>query len=201
MELLNITNDISSEIIIIYGLIGLVISLIVVVLLLDKKEKKKRVLLQTQELRLLDIRNSDEEDIEEFKKTEDIEVYEEVIVNEVNLKNETNQEEIGIETLNIDVDDDMYIEDDLEKTQAQLHLEALTNELKKAQETSIDKIAKFEEEQEENAIISYKELLKVCDKLYDSNDKVQYMDEGDEPITINQLRSKFSNPNKDIEVL
>ena len=219
------TNDVSSEILIIYGLIGLVIGLIVVVLYLDKKEKKRVNLVQTQELRLMDLRRANDEYIEEFKKTEEIvketsrviervqEVRQdrEMRNSNVNLTenasltdnvsfagNVTNED--MLEKINIKIDEDMYVEDDLEKTQAQLRLEALTNELKKVQEREIDKIARFEEEQEENAIISYKELLKVCDRLYDSNEKVQYMDEGDEPITISQLRNKFSS-NDQVEVL
>ena len=215
------TNDVSSEILIIYGLIGLVIGLIIVVLYLDKKEKKRVNLVQTQELRLMDLRRANDEYIEEFKKTEEIaketarviERVQEVrqdrqlraevvdLSGNVNSNSGNNmRQEDYLEKINIKIDEDMYVEDDLEKTQAQLRLEALTNELKKVQEREIDKIAKFEEEQEENAIISYKELLKVCDRLYDSNEKVQYMDEGDEPITISQLRNKFSSTEK-VEVL
>lgn len=202
------TNDVSSEILIIYGLIGLVIGLIIVVLYLDKKEKKRVNLVQTQELRLMDLRRANDEYIEEFKKTEEIvketaRVIERVqeVKQDRELRDRRDElQEDYVEKINIKIDEDMYVEDDLEKTQAQLHLEALTNELKKVQEREIDKITRFEEEQEENAIISYKELLKVCDRLYDSNEKVQYMDEGDEPITISQLRNKFSSSDQ-VEVL
>ena len=153
------TNDVSSEILIIYGLIGLVIGLIVVVLYLDKKEKKRVNLVQTQELRLMDLRRANDEYIEEFKKTEEIvketsrviervqEVRQdrEMRNSNVNLTenasltdnvsfagNVTNED--MLEKINIKIDEDMYVEDDLEKTQAQLRLEALTNELKKVQE-------------------------------------------------------------------
>lgn len=202
------TNDVSSEILIIYGLIGLVIGLIIVVLYLDKKEKKRVNLVQTQELRLMDLRRANDEYIEEFKKTEEIvretaRVIERVqeVKQDRELRDRRDElQEDYVEKINIKIDEDMYVEDDLEKTQAQLRIEALANELKKVQEREIDKITRFEEEQEENAIISYKELLKVCDRLYDSNEKVQYMDEGDEPITISQLRNKFSSSDQ-VEVL
>jgi len=197
MKFLNFTNDISSEILLIYALIALVVGLIFIIMYLDKKEKKRVTLAKTQELRLMDLRRSDDNYIEEYKRVEEIE--------EVKEKPITHKEEmvqvIKEEICEIEIDEDMYIEDDLEKTQAQLHLEALTKELQKVQETESDKITRFEEEQEENAIISYKELLKVCDKLYDDNEKVQYMDEGDEPITISQLRNKFNNNSDNIEVL
>ena len=45
-------------------------------------------------------------------------------------------------------------------------------------------------EQEESAIISYNELKKVSDTLYDNNEITQY-DEGNEPISIAQLQEKF----------
>lgn len=213
MKFLMFTNDVSSEILIIYGLIGLVIGLIIIVLYLDKKEKKRVNLVQTQELRLMDLRRANDDYIEDFKKNDDL-VRETVRVIErvQEVQRETNKENYqeinraqsisnSLEKIDINIEEDMYVEDDLEKTQAQLHIEALANELKKVQEKEIDKIAKFEEEQEENAIISYRELLKVCDRLYDSNEKVQYMDEGDEPITISQLRSKFNSSNDKVEVL
>ena len=203
MDFLLFTNDVSSELFIIYGLISLVIGLIVLVLVLDKKEKKRINLVQTQELRLMDLRRTNDDYIEEFKKTEEIDDIEPLVIKKKEVKPidyTTSHNEMILEKLDINIDEDMYVEDDLEKTQAQLHIEALANELKKVQEKEIDKITRFEEEQEENAIISYKELLKVCDRLYDSNEQVQYMDEGDEPITISQLRNKF-NSKEQVEVL
>jgi len=196
-------KDISSEILIIYGLIIFIVALIVFIVLLDKKEKKKRFMTRTQELRLMDLRKTEEDYTEEFKKQpiarevelksvepvqkEELEEVEELQKTEdIVVKQPIVQEE---EVLSID--EDMYIEDDLEKTSAQIQLELLAQELEKAKEKEADKIRKFEEEQEENAIISYNELLKVCDDLYDKNEKVQYMDEGNEPINLEELKSRF----------
>ncbi len=52
-----------------------------------------------------------------------------------------------------------------------------------------EKIALHEDEQEKKAIISVDEFNKISDELYDSNEVVQnaYQDEGDEPITIEEL--------------
>ena len=82
-----------------------------------------------------------------------------------------------------------YIEPELEKTQAQIELEAITRELEKASrdEANIDKYAKFEEEQEQNAIISYKELKEKYDQLYDEGEKIQYANDNDLPINLNEL--------------
>lgn len=55
-----------------------------------------------------------------------------------------------------------------------------------------DLLYKFEMEQEENAIISYEELSKISNNLYDSNETSQY-DDGNEPITIDEVLKKFNN--------
>lgn len=66
--LFNITKDISVEIMVIYGLIALTVALIVFIIILDKKEKKKRIMNRTQELRLMDLRKTEENYAKEFKK-------------------------------------------------------------------------------------------------------------------------------------
>lgn len=91
----------------------------------------------------------------------------------------------------LEEEDEVYIESDLEKTQAQIELEQLSEALAKAVEQEAIQHTKFEEIQEEEAIISYNELVKVCDRLYDENEKVQYMDEGNEPINLEELQRKF----------
>ena len=55
-----------------------------------------------------------------------------------------------------------------------------------------DTITNFEIEQEENAIISLDELAKISDNLYDDNEYMQY-DDGNEPITIDEVISKFNS--------
>lgn len=232
--LFNITKDISVEIMVIYGLIALTVALIVFIIILDKKEKKKRIMNRTQELRLMDLRKTEENYAKEFKKqplamdTELKSVVEvkkeevipavvsavsEVIDNSSVDVLEDVQEVISTESIiqtdEYSIDEDMYIEDDLEKTSAQLQLEMLAKELEKAQIHEEEKIRRFEAEQEENAIISYNELLKVCEELYDKNEKVQYMDEGNEPINLEELRNRFrkettadtSIMNQEIELL
>ena len=55
-----------------------------------------------------------------------------------------------------------------------------------------DTITNFEIEQEENAIISLDELSKISNNLYDNNEFVQY-DDGNEPITIDEVIDKYNN--------
>lgn len=212
--LFNIAKDISIEIMVIYGLIVLTILLIGFIIILDKKEKKKRIMARTQELRLMDLRKTEENYTKEFKKqpfAREVELKsivqpkpEEIsktkeISSSINTESIYEQVEevktIKTEAMHLEekivIDEELYIEDDLEKTSAQLQLEMLARELEKAQELEEAKIRRFEEEQEENAIISYNELLKVCEELYDKNEKVQYMDEGNEPINLEELRNRF----------
>ena len=78
-----------------------------------------------------------------------------------------------------------------EKKKAQEELARLEQELQKEEDFS-NTITNFELEQEESAIISYDELIKISDRLYDQNEIVQY-DDGDEPITIDEVIKRFSN--------
>ncbi len=117
-------------------------------------------------------------------------------------KIETFKEEIidPIETLDIEFLDDhieeseILNEQEMERTQAKIELEKLYEELSLAKneknEELEDTLTKFELEQEEEAIISYDELVKVSDTLYKKNELL-YENEEDAPLTIEDLRSKF----------
>lgn len=80
------------------------------------------------------------------------------------------------------------------KEQARNELERVSLELSEMENKDPfeDTITNFEIEQEENAIISLDELTKIGNSLYDSNEVMQY-DDGDEPITIDEVISKFNN--------
>lgn len=72
---------------------------------------------------------------------------------------------------------------------------SVDNELNKVLNTIPDEenaILKFEEEQERTAIISLDELMKKSNELYNNNEIVQY-DDGNEPITINEVIERFKN--------
>jgi len=192
----NFIKDISSEIFILYAIIGLIIAIIALIVIFDKREKRKRLMNRTQELRIMDLRKTEEDYTEEFKKIREPEQEVLTVAEVENLRTEVvSTEEIvpspEVQNERLEIDEAMYVEDDLEKTSAQLQLELLAQELEKAKAAEDAKIRKFEAEQEENAIISYNELLKVCDDLYDQNEKIQYMDEGNEPINLEELKARF----------
>ena len=108
-----------------------------------------------------------------------------------------------------------YVEenDELEKTRAQEELKNLKEELIKAdkkekeqkpvkideiEEKEQSEIEKFESDQEENAIISIDEFNKISDKVYEQNEKTQYKDDGNEPISIQELEELYRTA-KEIE--
>ena len=61
-----------------------------------------------------------------------------------------------------------------------------------------DDLTNFELEQERTAIISLDELLQKSDELYNDNEIVQY-DDGDEPITIDEVISRYNKANNIVE--
>ena len=95
------------------------------------------------------------------------------------------------ETVLDDKNYDEEIEEELSKTQAQISLEELHKELEKAVALEKNNIDILESLEEEEAIISYDQLIKVSDKIYEENDLNEYLDETDYPITIEELRKKF----------
>ncbi len=59
-----------------------------------------------------------------------------------------------------------------------------------------DDVTNFEAEQERTAIISLDELMKRSNELYDSNEVVQY-DDGNEPISIDEVIKMFKRDNEE----
>lgn len=198
----------NNEVSIMIALLVTIILLTIIVLITDalnKRKNKKDVkeLLNHHDTDITDVFKEDinEENIAKTQEyTMDLEQYNDVINNDNKLT------EIK------------YVEDDeeLEKTKAQLELKNLKEELIKAdikekeeakkklelekqQDEIIDvididnnPIDKFEQEQEENAIISLDEFNKVSDKIYDENEEIQYKDEGNEPISIQELEALYN---------
>lgn len=172
-----IGTDITNELVVVYTLIGLVVALIVIILIIDRVNNKKK------KLNISNYKSKPKEEEEEFSYETD--------------------EVVPIPTISVvssDDKDEVYHESDLEKTQAQIEVEEITKALVEAQqEERVDPYAKFEEEQEQNAIISYDELAKNFDRLYDESEKIQYVEDDKLPINIDELYQKneeILNPKK-----
>lgn len=93
-----------------------------------------------------------------------------------------------------EVEELQYTSIEPDQATAKLELEKLTEELRKQEaEPEIENIAltNYEEEQEENAIISLEELVKKSKEMYAANELTQYADEGNEPISLQDLERKM----------
>ena len=198
-----IGTDITRELVLVYSLIGLVIALIIIILIVDRfNSKKKKDLFSnsklTKSLRDLEsiskeVKETDKEDTSILEtKSEPIEVSSVPVVS----TNEIYTDEL------LESDEEEYEpEPELEKTQAQIDVEEIKKALEKAQaeEERVDPYQKFEEEQEQNAIISYDELAKNFDRLYDESEKIQYIEDDNLPINIEELyqrNEEILNPKK-----
>lgn len=96
----------------------------------------------------------------------------------------------------------MYTDVEPNKEEAQLELQRLTEELEKAeQETKNIDLTAYEEEQEENAIISLEELVRKSKEMYAANELTQYEDEGNEPISLQDLELRIKQAEQDEPVI
>ncbi len=130
-----------------------------------------------------------------------LEVKEELIEEEpVITKVEVVEEPVLIENEYIEEEILEYTSVEPSRQQAQEELMRLTEELEKAaeeQQRTID-ITSYEASQEENAIISLEELMKKSKEMYESNEITQYADEGNEPISLEDLEKRMKAIKADI---
>lgn len=129
--------------------------------------------------------------VEEINKVEAKEVIKEFSSEEAENTNiEVNNQEVAKEELlTEEVLDYTTVEPD--QTEAQAELKRLTEALEQASESTknID-LTSYEEMQEKEAIISLEELLKKGKAMYENNEFSQYADEGNEPISLEDLEKK-----------
>lgn len=86
----------------------------------------------------------------------------------------------------------VYTEIKPNEEEAKKELRKVTEELIRQEESKNIELTKFEEEQEENAIISMDELLQKSGVLYEKNEVTQYLDEGNEPISLADLEKRIA---------
>ena len=111
---------------------------------------------------------------------------------------EIDEEPVIIEPIDIVADEDEleYTSIEPDQVTAQLELKRLTEELRKNAEIEVTgelSLANFEEQQEENAIISLEELIKKGKDIYKANELTQYVDEKTMPISIQELEVQSGN--------
>lgn len=176
--------------ILVVSVLLLVITILTVFDIVDYVKNKKKLNIENKIV--------DEEEIVPLKKLESVEVLEvnndEVMLSDIQ---EEKVDEPLIEEV-LSSDEPLFIEEVEEEKKVQ-NID-LASELNKALETipdANDAITKFEEEQERTAIISLDELLKNSDNIYSQNELVQY-DEGNEPISIDEVIERFNNEEKNV---
>ena len=122
---------------------------------------------------------------------EKVEVVEPTVITPV--ESPKNEQEV------IKYKDEVYTE-----SEAKAELERITEELKKLEtedkEENIE-LTKFETEQEENAIISLDELIAKGKTITEQNEVTQYQDDGNEPISIQELEERYRKEKEQVEVL
>ena len=77
------------------------------------------------------------------------------------------------------------------RTEAQEELLRLTKELEAASTQQNIDLTSYEEQQEKDAIISLDELMKKTKVMYENDELSKYEDEGDEPISLQDLEKKM----------
>lgn len=201
-----------KDMIIIYALIALMAILLIIIFTLDAKSKRKapsddKIVIEGttpiekyQEANKL--QEKIEKKIEELEKSasqeEQIQQEEIKITDSSKIKEENKQENLVEKKEDIPQEKEeniKYVPEktiDEQKEEAKEELHQVVEDLIEDKPDTIE-LTNFEIEQEENAIISYNELVKVSENLYEENEKTQYADEGNEPITIEQLREKFGS--------
>lgn len=143
------------------------------------------------------------EDLEEIVEIEDLveEVQENKVEEVVTEVESAKVEEPVIEVENLEDLNDIEFKEELiytdiepDQETARLELKKIEEELRKQESISdIENIAltNYEEQQEESAIISLEELLKKSKEMYEKNEITQYADEGNEPISLQDLEKQF----------
>ena len=138
------------------------------------------------------------EELEELTPSSVADIYEEV-------KDKVEQEKLEVSMPKEErVEKLEYTEIEPNQEEAKEELKRVTEELLRTQamqeQDNID-LTKFEEQQEEEAIISMDELMKKSKTLYEQNEITQYEDEGNEPISLQDLESRMNKIKEDVEVL
>lgn len=188
-----------NELILMIGVVGTLLFIILVLTIFDIidyiKSKKKTMVVEEDNL-LLEETVPNEEKIEVLD-VDDSEIMldEEVHVSDMDIKEEI---EPLIEEINVPIkkNNEIIIDDTIkvQKINPQPQNISVDEQLDQALSTipnEVDAINKFEEEQERTAIISLDELKNKTDDLYNSNEIMQY-DDGDEPISIDEIMNRFN---------
>ena len=168
--------------------------------LFDKNNEKRRRKHNTRELNKLVEEIKEETEVEEevtYREEPILHTIEEepqnIIKEEVSTNEVVKEEPIVVNEVKEKEEELEYTTIEPDQETAKLELKKLTEELKKQQEMETEEeitVTSYEDEQEENAIISLEELINKGKEIYKNNEVTQYEDEGNEPISIQELEAQ-----------
>ena len=199
----------SKEIIVVYIVAAVACLLCFIIYLVEKHNDRGRKRHNTRELNKLveqvkeEIEIIPEEEIIEPVLQVTEEVQEDNSFKDDDIRNlieeistEVQQEIKTLEDQEVEVltpeDDFQYTTIEPDANVAKEELYKITEELR-TQEEKVEEVVQnsrltdYEVEQEQTAIISLEELVKKSKEMYEANELTQYKDEGNEPISINDL--------------
>lgn len=183
----------SKEAVIVYVVAGVACLLCLLVYLIERNNVRLKQRHNTRELNKLVNQVKEEANI-----PDEVVQYEEPVLEKIeDVSNEEVpiRDEIIVEPLsNPEVEELQYTSIEPDQATAQLELKKLTEELKRQEEEAMKienhDLSNYEESQEENAIISLEELVAKSKDMYAQNELTQYVDEGNEPISLQELEEK-----------
>ena len=190
----------SKEIIIVYMISGLACLMCFIIYLTEKNSQRLRKKHNTRELNKLVKKIKEKMPEEETKVVYEKPVLQNVSIEEnsnsvdellektINLNN-TIKDEVSNSPVIIDVEDNIESIEKEEPISIKEEMNDIENNIIEEQEKNI-LLNNYEEEQEKTAIISLDELIKKGKELYEANELSQYQDEGDEPISIQDLEKR-----------
>lgn len=183
----------SKEAVIVYVVAGGACLLCLLFYLIERNNVRLKQRHNTRELNKLVNQVKEEANI-----PDEVVQYEEPVLETI--EDVTNEEvpirdEVIVEPLSNPVVEELqYTSIEPDQATAQLELKKLTEELKKQEEEAMKienhDLSNYEESQEENAIISLEELVAKSKDMYAQNELTQYVDEGNEPISLQELEEK-----------
>ena len=186
----------SQEAIVVYLIAGVACLICLIVYFVEKNNVKIKQRHNTRELNKLVEQVKNEAKIEDEPDS-----YIEPVISPIN--ESASRENIIVDPISIQEEEQLQytsIEPDMET--AQLELQKITEELKRQEEAEKEEVVQvevetenhdlsnYEEQQEENAIISLEELVQKSKDMYAQNELTQYVDEGNEPISLKELEEK-----------
>jgi hypothetical protein len=165
----------SSEMTIVYAVALIAFVLCMIIYIIDKSYEKRKKKHNTKELNKL-VEQIEVLTMEDEYTDEPVLTPVEPVI--VPIKEEKKEEELE------------YTDIEPNKEEAIRQLQELTEQLTKEEPVENIELTDYETEQEKSAIISLDELVSKSKEMYEANEITQYADEGNEPISINDLEKQ-----------